>query len=53
MKISITELKKAKGHIEISNDEIVNHIFKMTQEDIDKIVFNAIELKLETGGNNE
>lgn len=53
MKISITELKKAKGKIEIPNDEIDNHTFKMTQEDIDLIVLNAIQLKLETGGNDE
>lgn len=53
MKISIVNLKKNKGNVEISESEIKNCTPGISQTDIEMLVSNAISLVIDTGGNNE
>lgn len=53
MKISIVNLKKNKGNVEISESEINNCTPGISQTDIEMLVSNAISLVIDTGGNNE
>ena len=53
MKISIVNLKKNKGNVEISESEIKNSTPGISQTDIEMLVSNAISLVIDNGGNNE